>query len=83
MFFHVVRKNSFQGIHLIGFTDLSDHFSDLVVELSGFDEPESSLGGFISSKRDISLLSSNLGFGIRLNDDCMGEESSKTINMGT
>ena len=81
MLLHLVRKHSFKRTDLIRISDLLDDFSDLIVLMSWLDKSESCLRCFISSKDDISLLSSDWSIFVRLNNNSMASESGKSVNM--
>jgi hypothetical protein len=81
MLLQLVGQHSLHWVHLVGITDLLDDFSDLVVEVSGLEESECGLGGFVGSKDDISLLASDGGVLIGLHDDGVGSKGCEAIDM--
>ena len=83
MLLQLMRKHTFQRSHLIGISNFLNDFSHIVVEVSGLDEPESSLSSLVGSQNDISLLSSNGSIFIGLDDNGVTNKCGKTINMYT
>jgi len=83
MLFEFVWENSFKRTDLISISYFLNDFSNLVIDMSGFDQSQSSLSCLISSQDDISLLSGNWGILVWLNNNSVSNEWCKTVNVNT
>lgn len=81
VFFKLVREDSLQRVHFVGVTHFLDDFSDLVVDVAWLDQSESSLGGFVCSQNDISLLAGHLCVFVRLHNDGVAHERGESVNV--
>ena len=57
--FEIMRKHTFKGRHFIRITDFLDGISDLIVEVSWFDQSQSSLSSLVCSKDNICFFASD------------------------
>lgn len=81
MLFQLVGKNTFKRSDLICIGHFLDDLSHVVVDVSGFDESESSLGSFVSSEDDISFFSGDGGIFIGLDHDGVTDKSCESIDV--
>lgn len=79
----IVGKDTFQRLNFIGVAHFLDGLSNLVVEVTWFDQSQCSLGSFIGGKDNIGFLASDGSLSIRLHNDGVGSKSSKSVDMGT
>ena len=83
MLLHLVRKHSLERTDLICVSNLLDDLSNLIVLVSGLDESDGGLSGFVGSKDDISFLSSDGSIFVRLDNDSMTSKGGKSVDMDT
>ena len=83
VFLQLMRQNSFKGVYFIRVGNFLDDFSNLVVQVSGFNQSQSSLSSFIGSQNNISLFTCNLSVLIGLYDNSMGYERGEPVDMNS
>ena len=81
MLLELVRKHTLQGSDLVGIRHLLDDLSDLVVEVSGLDEPECGLSSFVGSQDNVGFLSGDGSIFIGLDDDGVSNKGSEPIDV--
>jgi len=83
MLLKFVRKDTFDSVALVRFTDFSNSFGDVVVLLSRFKESESNLKSIIGSVNSISLTTFSRDVILAAYNNSVSSNSNETINMDT
>lgn len=76
-------KDTFDTGDLIGIGHFLDDWGDFVVAVTGFDQSESGLGGFIGSQDDIGLFAGDGSVFVGLDYDGVADKGSESVDMDT
>lgn len=81
--FEIMRKHTFEGRYFIRIANFLDGIGNLIVEVSWFDQSQSSLGSLVCSKDNICFFASDWCFSVGLDNNSVGSEGSEAINVGS